>query len=227
MRETGRIRVAVVDDHLTFTELLTSALDREPDLASVGQAHTGAEGIALCRRERPDVVLMDVELPDMDGFAVTRAVLADLPETRVVVLTAHAAPEFVGRAAGAGACGFLPKDGSLSEMLATLRTARRGSLSIHPSLLTRIAMPGPRVPTEPAPEPEASLGAPALTQRERDVLELMGQGKDVRAISRELGITPSTCRGYVKAVLMKLDAHSQLEAVVTAVRMGLLRLSPS
>lgn len=211
----------VVDDHLTFAELLTSALDREPDLVSVGQAHTGADGVTLAREQAPDIVIMDVELPDMDGFAATEAILRDRPGTRVVVLTAHAAPEFVARAATSGACGFLPKDGSLQEMLGTLRSARPGSLAIHPSLLTKLAAPQPRHP-EPA---ERLPTLPPLTQRERDVLELMGQGKDVRTIARELGISTSTCRGYVKSLLMKLDAHTQLEAVVLAVQHGLLRLN--
>ena len=218
--DTERLRIVVIDDHLTFAELLTSALDREPDLLSAGQAHTGAEGIALAREQEPDVVLMDVELPDMDGFAATESILRDRPETRVVMLTAHAAPEFVARAAAAGACGFLPKDGSLQEMLRTLRSARQGSLAIHPALLTRLAAPRPR---EPEP-PERPAPLPGLTQRERDVLELMGQGRDVRTIARQLGISTSTCRGYVKSLLMKLGAHTQLEAVVLAVQHGLLKL---
>lgn len=221
MADGATTRVLVVDDHQTFAELLAEALDREPDFVSVGHAATGTEAIALTERLDPDVVVMDVELPDMDGFAATERIMANRPHVRVVVLTAHGSPDFVARASAAGACGFLPKDGSLAVMLQTLRSARPGSLAIHPALVARMVTP-PR-PRE-APNGRA---APPLTQREREVLNLMGRGCDVRSISRELGISTHTSRGYVKAILLKLDAHTQLEAVVAATRLGLLRLDAS
>lgn len=211
-------RILVVDDHQTFAELLLGALEREGDFECLGHASSGAEGVSLARTLGPDVVVMDVELPDMDGFAATSRILEDRPHTRVVVLTAHATPDFVARATAAGACGFLPKDGALSVMLSTLRMARPGALAIHPALVARMVAP---------PVAARAAGVPRLTQRERDVLDLMGRGKDVRLISRELGISSHTCRGYVKTILMKLDAHSQLEAVVAAARLGLLRLDAS
>jgi DNA-binding NarL/FixJ family response regulator len=218
MADAVRTRVLVVDDHQTFAELLAGALDREPDFVSVGHASTGAEAVVLAELLLPDVVVMDVELPDLDGFAATEQILARRPDARVVVLTAHGSPDFVAKASAAGACGFLPKDGSLAVMLQTLRTARPGSLAIHPTLVARmVAPPG---------KPDALNGTahPSLTGREREVLDLMGRGRDVRAISRELGISTHTSRGYVKSILLKLDAHTQLEAVVAATRLGLLRL---
>ncbi len=215
-------RVAVIDDHRTFGELLAGALDREPDLVSVGHATTAAEGIELALCARPAVVIMGVQLPDLDGFEATLRLRAALPEARVIVLTAHATPEFVARAADAGACAFLPKDGSLPVLLATIRAAAERELSIHPSLITSLA---PRAPmadrtSSAGPKPER----PRLTDREASVLALMGEGKDVAAMARQLRISTSTCRGYVKAVLAKLGAHSQLEAVVAATRDGMLRL---
>ncbi|MFC5380654.1 response regulator [Aquipuribacter nitratireducens] len=206
-------RVLVVDDHTTFAELLVLALEREPDLECVGHAATVEAGIDLVDRTRPDVVVMDVRLPDGTGFAATRRILELAPGTTVVVLTAHASPDFVAQAAGAGATAFLPKGGSLAVLLDTVREARPGRLLVHPSLVARArsAAHDGGVYTD-------------LTQREAEVLELMGQGHDVTRIARRLGMSENTCRGHVKAILVKLDAHTQLEAVVKAVRRGLLSL---
>jgi DNA-binding NarL/FixJ family response regulator len=217
VEESTETRVLVIDDHQTFAELLAGALDREPDLLSIGHATTAREGIALCERLQPDVVVMDVQLPDLDGFAATRKIVAASPEVRVVVLTAHATAEFVAKAAEAGACGFMPKDGALAIMLDTLRSCRRGSLSVHPALITRLT-------ASPEPPASAASSLPPLTDREREVLQCMGNGQDVRAIARQLNISVHTCRGYVKALLAKLGAHSQLEAVVIAAKAGILQL---
>ena len=212
--------VLVVDDHNTFAELLAGALDREPDLHCVGHATSGAQAVELARNLRPDIVVMDVRLPDIDGFTATERVLAAVPTTTVVILTAHASNELVHRAALSGASGFLPKDGTLSVVLGTLRSARRGSIIVHPSLLAPTRAPGPGFPPSPR-----GPGAVDLTRRELEVLDLMGHGHDVATIARTLGIAESTCRGHVKTILAKLDAHTQLEAVVKAVRRGIVTLA--
>lgn len=211
----ARTRVLVVDDHLTFAELLTGALDREPDLVSIGHATSATDGIRMCRELKPDLVVMDVQLPDGDGFSATSTILEHNPQARVIVLTAHATPEVFERAARAGACGFLPKDGSLASMLQTLRHARPGSLVVDPSLVAGLTS------RKREQEQEADR-VPQLTPRESVVLELMGEGKDVRMIAKQLGLSPLTCRGYVKTILSKLGAHSQLEAVVIASRLHLI-----
>jgi DNA-binding NarL/FixJ family response regulator len=130
------------------------------------------------------------------------------------MLTAHAGAGALARAGGAGACGFLAKDGSLDDVLDALRSARRGSLLLPQELAAEFATSrdGPR---------HEEVG---LTPRELEVLQLLGQGRDPRAIARELGVSLYTCRGYVKSVLAKLDVHSQLEAVVVASRAGLIRV---
>lgn len=206
-------RVVVVDDHATFAELLVLALEREPDLTCAGHAGTVEAGVALVARTRPDLVVMDVRLPDGNGFTATRRLLAVSPTSTVVVLTAHASPDFVAQAAAAGASAFLPKDGALGTLLDTLRSVETRRLLVHPSLVARAR--------------SAARGGSVyadLTERETQVLELMGQGLDVARIARRLGMAESTCRGHVKSLLVKLDAHTQLEAVVTAVRRGLLSL---
>jgi DNA-binding NarL/FixJ family response regulator len=214
--ESETLRVLVVDDHRTFAELLTSAIDRERDLVSVCHTTTGADAVAMYAELRPDVVLMDLQLPDIDGFAATAQIVAIDPDAKVIVLTGHVTATAVADAAASGVCGFLSKDGHFAELLSTIRTAKPGSVAVAPSLVTRL-LDQPRT-ARPA------LDRP-LSQRELSVLVRMADGRDVTRIARELGISSHTCRGHVKSVLSKLGVHSQLEAVVTAVRIGLIRIS--
>jgi DNA-binding NarL/FixJ family response regulator len=211
-------RILVVDDHRTFAELLSFALDAEVDLACVGHATTATEGIAAARQLRPDIVLMDLQLPDRDGITAAGILTRELPSLRVLILTAHPSPTEMARAGAAGACGFLAKDGSLTDVLAAIRTATRGSLVLPPSVVARFAAGAADVPDARRP------GDASLTPRELDVLRLLGQGQDPRSIARDLGISLHTCRGHVKSVLSKLGVHSQLEAVVVATRTGLIQV---
>jgi DNA-binding NarL/FixJ family response regulator len=194
---------------------LTQAIDREPDLLSVGHATTGAGGVAMFAELRPDIVLMDLQLPDFDGTAAAAQIVALSPEARVIMLTAHVTAAMVANAAASGACGFLPKDGHLADMLSAIRAATRGSLAVDPALMARLTQLSASTPSPDRP----------LSQRELSVLLRMADGQDVARIARALFISSHTCRGHVKNVLSKLGAHSQLEAVVIAVRMGLIEIS--
>ncbi|HEV7654674.1 MAG TPA: response regulator transcription factor [Mycobacteriales bacterium] len=208
--------VALVDDHQTLLDLLGFAIDAESDLVVVGTATTAADGLALVARTCPDVVLLDFVLPDGDGVTVATALAHDHPETRVVMLTASEDAELITLAARAGAAGFVMKSGALSQLLDTIRAARIGTMIVDPVFLARLGSSRRRPAADDGPPP------PVLTRRELDVLERLGQGKDPRTIARELCISVHTCRGYVKSTLAKLNCHSQLEAVVTARRLGLL-----
>jgi DNA-binding NarL/FixJ family response regulator len=202
----------VVDDHRTFSDLLALALEQEPDFTCVGTASSVAEALPLVDKLRPDLVLMDVRLGDGDGVAATAELTKLDPRLRVVVLTAHTDTMLMQRAADAGACALLPKDGSLPDMLHALRTSQQGGLFVHPALMKALTIA--HSPGEEYLEP--------LTPREAHVLNLLADGSDARAIARSLGISVSTCRFYVKGLLVKLDAHSQLEAVVIATKRGLV-----
>lgn len=214
-RSSARSRILVVDDHRTFAELLSRALDAEPDLECVGHAQNAAEALAKVARLDPDVVLMDVHLPDRDGIMITGELLTTHPDLKVLILTAYASVADIQRAAAAGAAGFLAKDGSLSDVLDALRTARAGSLVLPDGLVARLSASGYR---------DAAARQWRLTPRELEVLRLLGLGRDPRAIAKELGVSLHTCRDHVKRVLAKLGVHSQLEAVVVATRTGLIRL---
>ena len=208
-------RVLLVDDHKTFTDLVQVALAGEPDLMCVGAAHHAAAARTMTAQLDPDVVLMDVNLKVDDGLDLTVELLAARPGLRVIVLTAHSDVQVMRRAAKIGACALLPKDGSLPELLDALRHARPGGFRVHPALLHDLI-------TEDLAGQSEDGQPPQLTAREQRVLELLAEGRDVRSIARQLDISVHTCRGYVKALLSKLDAHSQLEAVVVARTQGLV-----
>jgi DNA-binding NarL/FixJ family response regulator len=213
-RTHDTIRVLVVDDHRTFAELLSAALENG-GMTSVGVAHTANEAVALSRRLQPDVVVMDIQMPEQDGLTATRQIREVAPGSIIAIVTAHRDPDWVVRSAQAGASAFIPKDGSLAEMLEVLGQARAGQMLVAPSTFASR-------PTAPRTDRGFNEPVPVLTRREREVLDCLAQGMQVKAIARVLGITQETCRGYVKALHVKLDARSQLEAVLRAQRLGLL-----
>jgi DNA-binding NarL/FixJ family response regulator len=210
---TDALRVLVVDDHRTFAELLAGAL-ASSGMDSVGTASTAAEAVAMARDLQPDIVVMDIEMPHQDGLAATRRVREVAPRTIVAVVTAHRDPEWVVRAAQAGASAFIPKDGSLAEMIEVLSRVQAGQMLVAPSTFAG----GPTA----ARPPGSADRPPSLTRREQEVLDCLGRGMQVKMIARVLGITLETCRGYVKSLHAKLGARSQLEAVVKAQQLGLL-----
>lgn len=200
----------VIDDHRTFADLLSHALDFEPDFMSVGYASTAAEGVSKAQLLRPDIAVVDIAMPTHDGLAAARKMTELLPEVAVVMVSAHSSPEWVVRAAQAGACAYAPKSGSLPELLDVLRRVRVGSMLVAPSMFAG--------QQEASAEPDIPV---RLTQRERDVLGCMGKGMAPKSIAKALGISLHTCRGYVKSLHTKLGAHSQLEAVIRARELGI------
>lgn len=207
--------VVVIDDHQVFAELLVMALQAEHEFACVGHAHSIESGVAMVDELRPDIVLMDVRLGDGDGIAATAELTGRHPLLRVVILTAFVDGQLLQRAAAANACALLPKDGKLSAILRSLHTAKRGTFAVSPEILGQTMVPTRRLPYRP----------PTLTGREREVLQMLSAGLEARVIAREIGISLNTCRGYIKSLLAKIGAHSQLEAVAIAMRHGLLRVN--
>jgi DNA-binding NarL/FixJ family response regulator len=215
----GKTRVLIVDDHLAFSGAVEIAINTQVDMISVVEAASVGAALDAVRRQAPDVVLMDVHLPDGDGIAATKQIVELGLGTRVLILTAHTDVDVMARAASAGACGFLPKESSVGAVLRAIRAAGDGQMVVDGSTLAAILGRLLRPATAP---PDPLPITPALTRREQDVLDLMGQGRDPHAIADELGISLHTCRGYQKSILAKLGAHSQLEAVVIASRRGVI-----
>lgn len=206
--------VLVVDDHSTFAELLALALDSEPDLHCVAVAADRATAIEAAREHAPDIAVVDLLLGREDGISLAAELASLRPGIRVVILTAHADQIVMRRASAAGVCGLLAKNGSLNDLLNTLRSARPGGFIVDPQLLQRLVSTRDNTPVD----------LPSLTPREQEVLELLADGQDARTAARSMGISLHTCRSYIKNVLAKLDAHSQLEAVATATRVGIVHV---
>jgi DNA-binding NarL/FixJ family response regulator len=206
--------VLIIDDHTSFAELLTLAIDREPDLQALGYARTALVGLQMCRSLQPDVVVMGCGQPEGLGPAVAAEIVAALPGIRVVMLASEPTRQALAQAAAAGACAFLAKGTPLRALLGTVRHSHAGIIEVDPQILAAF--------TEQVQPPQPVSDVPLLTRRQMEVLRLMAEGKDVRQNAKTLGISQNTCRGYVKAIHSRLGVHSQLEAVVIARQLGLV-----
>jgi DNA-binding NarL/FixJ family response regulator len=223
--------VLVVEDQQSFASALEVAIGVQPDLECVGATGTIDDALARMSRRMPDVVLMDIGLPGADGIEGTRRIRTSYPQVSVLILTAEATPARLAAAAAAGAAGFLAKDTPLSDILAAIRNPTEGKLVVEGTTLLELLENVKRLDEAnqdvvPVTDPSArASGGPelaGLTAREREVLALMGEGLDPRAIAARLVVSLHTARGHVKRIMMKLGAHSQLETVVRATRAGLL-----
>jgi DNA-binding NarL/FixJ family response regulator len=218
-RSDGVTTVLIVDDHVTLSGALAITLDAQPGIRCVGTATSLAMALSLVTTLQPDVILLDVVLPDGDGIDAIPSLLSARPGARVLVLTGHTDVDQLSRAAARGASGFLPKESPLDSITNAVRAAVTGQMLVDGATLAAIL--GRLAGT--SRQPVAATGnVPELTRREADVLRLMGAGHDPHTIARMLGITINTCRGYQKSLMAKLDAHSQLEAVVIGTRLGLI-----
>jgi DNA-binding NarL/FixJ family response regulator len=218
------IRVLVVEDQQTLAGALQVAFGAQPDMDCVGAAGTAEEAVAMAAATNPDVVLMDIRLPGADGIEATRQVKAAYPQVRVLILTADATPARLAAAAAAGASGFLAKDSLFPAILAAVRAPVDGKILVEQDTMAALIEGLDRVG---APKDSPRPGQARLTTRERQVLALMGEGLDPQAIAQRLVVSRHTARGHVKNILMKLGAHSQLEAVVIAARAGYLPRLPA
>lgn len=220
----SQIRVVVVDEYPIFCEALGSAISMESDLQFIGSATTASESVDLVEQHSPDVAVIDGDLctdqnGDFDGIEATKRIKEVRPETKVLILTARLDLDTMALAASTGACGFLPKTSQLADICQAIRTAKEGGMFVEQELVDPLV---DRLRVSARRPIEGGSARAEITSREREVLTLLGEGLDVGAIARRLGIAMNTCRGHVKSLLSKLGSHSQLEAVVEAVHQGLL-----
>jgi DNA-binding NarL/FixJ family response regulator len=216
------IRVVVADDQALVRSGFTMLLSGESDLEVVGEAANGAEAVALVASERPDVVLMDVRMPVMDGLEATRRISSDpsLSETKVVVLTTFDLDEYVHDALRAGASGFLLKDTLPSDLLQAVRVVAAGDALISPKITRRLIAEFARRP-EPG-SATASAALDSLTQREREVLETIARGHSNAEIAEQLYVSHATVKTHVSRLLMKLGARDRAQLVMLAYESGIV-----
>ena len=203
------IRVLLVDDHAVVRTGLRTFFDLLDDIDVVGEAADGSEGVAMARRLEPDVVLMDLLMPNMDGLTAIARIKAEKPSIEVVAMTSFIEEEKVTAALEAGATGYLLKDASADEVAAAIREAMAGEMHLDPQVSRLLAQ---RMRAKPAPDP-----VEPLTERERDVLRLVAKGMSNKEIAYELGIAEGTARTYVSNILGKLGLTSRTQAALYAV----------
>jgi DNA-binding NarL/FixJ family response regulator len=203
------ITVLAADDHPLIRAGLVALLGTEPALEVVAEAGDGEEALEKYRELRPDIVLMDLSMPVMDGLSATRAILEEFPNARVIVLTTYGGDEDIHRALDAGAMGYLVKDMVGADILNVIRTVHGGRRGIPPPVAAKLAEHTPRIP---------------LTSREIEVLSLVSQGLTNAEVAARIGRTEGTAKVHLKNILQKLGATDRTEAVTTALKRGFIRL---
>jgi DNA-binding NarL/FixJ family response regulator len=204
------LTVLIADDHPVVREGLRGMLAAEPGLAVVGEAGSGDEAVAMARRHRPDVVLMDLRMPGGDGVQATAGVLAAVPGTKVVVLTTYETDADIVRAVEAGATGYLLKDTGLADLIAAIRAAARGETVLGPAVAGRLVSRLRQPPAEP------------LSSRETEVLALVAAGRTNAEIGRALHISEATVKTHLLRAFAKLGVSGRTAAVTKAIELGML-----
>jgi DNA-binding NarL/FixJ family response regulator len=209
MTAQRKIRVASVDDHPVLREGIAAIINRQEDMEVVAQAASGREAIQLFRQQRPDVTLMDVRLPDINGIDALSAILADFPDARVIMLTTSEADVEIQRALSAGARGYVLKSMPPKHLLEIVRQVHAGQK---------------RIPSEVAVKLAEHLGEELLTGREVDVLQQVALGKSNRQIAGQLRISEETVKAHLKHIMEKLDVNDRTAAVTIGLRRGIIQL---
>lgn len=215
-RSTERARLVIADDHELARAGLRSMLMSDPGLEIVGEAANGRDAVARCSELRPDLVLLDVRMPELDGMAATRLIKEQSPETNVLIVTMHETPEYLLEALRAGASGYVLKDATRAELLSAVRQVLRGEQVLNGGLAARLLQR--MVYTTPTRADNTAR----LTPRELDVLRLLAQGKTNREIAALLIVSAGTIKVHVEHIIAKLGVSDRTQAAVRAVELGLI-----
>ena len=214
MNASQKIRVMLVDDHNVVRSGLATFLMAYDDLELVGQAGNGVEAVNLCHRQNPDVILMDLMMPEMDGIAATRAILEDYPDVKIIAMTSFEEEELVHGVLEAGAISYLLKNVTSDALADAIRAASLGKSTLSPEAAKALVQA-----TRSARQPLYDL-----TEREKEVLDLVVQGQSNRQIAEALVITVATVKAHVSAILSKLEVSSRAEAIAYAIKHKLVKL---
>lgn len=215
-----RIRVLIADDHTMVRQGLSQILDSEPDMKVVGQATTGEEARELAEVTRPDVIVMDINMPDLDGVQATRLITAGDPDIGVIILTMYRQDQYVFEAIKAGARAYLLKDADSDELLRAIRAVATGEALLDPAIALRMMDEFRRLQGGPV----GADGVSVLTERELDILRLVAQGLDNNEIGAELGLSEKTVRNRLTVIFEKLHVNNRTQAALYALRKGFASL---
>ena len=218
------IRVLIAEDQALLRSTLAALLQAEPGMSVVGLAENGVRAVALAAELRPDVILMDIQMPGLTGIEATRRICADpaLETTRILILTMFEIDDYVLGALRAGACGFLLKDTDPQSLVDAVRTVHEGQSLLSPQVLSRLVARMPRAVSAGGSGSTRADAVEALTPRQREVLLLIAQGLSNSEIEAELGITRATCRSHITALLARLGARDRAQLVIAAYESGLV-----
>jgi DNA-binding NarL/FixJ family response regulator len=217
---TARARVLIADDHELARLGLRTMLAPEPDIQVVGEAATGRETVELSRQLQPDLVLMDIRMPDLDGLVATRAVKEELPRTSVLIVTLSENPEYLLEALRAGAAGFVLKDASRREVVTAVRQVLRGESPLDPKLAAQLIR---RLANEAGTSERPARHGDELTPRELDVLRLVAEGKTNTEIGQSLFISVGTVKMHLERIIRKLGVSDRTQAAVRGIELGYLK----
>ena len=218
-----KIKVLLADDHPVVREGLQTMLATTPDIEVVAEASDGLDAIEKANEHQPDVVLMDIRMPNLDGLEATRRIKSQLTSTSVIILTVYDNDAYIVDAVRAGASGYLLKDASKDLIVHTIRAVNSGGTLIKTSLLRQVILGTAGVPSDQSKEKHIDALVPnGLTPRERDVLRLVIEGQSNKEIGRSLSISEDTAKKHVQTILSKLGVSDRTQAAVKAVRAGLV-----
>ncbi|MBW4449095.1 MAG: response regulator transcription factor [Spirirestis rafaelensis WJT71-NPBG6] len=209
MSQPNTIRILVVDDHPVVRQGLVAMLEEAPDILVVEQAGNGREALAVFRQQQPDVTLMDLRMPLMDGVAAITAICAEFPAARIIVLTTYDGDEEIYQGLRSGAKGYLLKDAEPEELLDAIRAVHKGQKHVPPRVGAKLL---------------ERMASPELSDRELEVLQLITTGKSTQAISKALHITERTVNFHINHILSKLGVEDRTQAVIVALRRGIVSL---
>ena len=216
------IRLLLADDHAVVRQGTAELLRRESDLEVIAEAENGLQAVELAEKLRPDIVVMDVRMPQLSGVEATRRIRETMPDVRVLILTAHEDDQYIFSLLQAGANGYLLKTAPISELVKAIRQVKEGFSPIDPSIARKlIARVSEREQEKPSADKQISED---LTTRELEVLQMLAQGLSNRAIAEKLFISDRTVQAHLSSIFSKMNVTSRLEAVMTAIRRGWLTL---
>lgn len=213
-------KILIIDDHPLFREGLKAIIERDSKFRVIGEAGTGRQGISMVREYKPDLAVVDISLPDMNGIQVTRELLASVPDIKIIIVSMHSKIDYIAEAFQAGASGYIAKDSASDRLLQGIESVLGGEYFLDSSVSHQVVEKLMQFPVKEAKIADSDYGS--LTPREQEVMRLLAEGSTPKEIADKLCISPKTVENHRANIMKKLDIHSTMELVRYAARLGLI-----